>query len=140
MVLGAEAVGAEDNIKIKKTTFYFILVLILIVGAGFFFLKSGNSQTNGNTATGNGEVQKIVISERNSNYYPQTITVKVNQPVSISLDSSVQGCLRSFTIKEFGVAKYLATPQDAVVFTPTKTGTFTFACSMGMGFGKLIVE
>ena len=104
------------------------------------FLKGENSSSAGDVAVGSGDVQKIVISEKNYNYYPQTIKAKVNQPVSISLDSSVKGCLRSFTIKEFGVAKYLATPQDTLVFTPTKTGTFTFACSMGMGYGKIIVE
>lgn len=140
MVLVMEDVAAEDKMKIKKTTLYFVFVLILILGAGFLFLKSGNSQTNGNPTTKNGEVQEIILGEKNLNYYPDTIKVNVNKPVSISLDSSVQGCLRSFTIKEFGVAKYLATSQDVVVFTPTKTGTFTFSCSMNMGYGKLIVE
>ena len=34
----------------------------------------------------------------------------------------------------------LQTPTDYVEFTPTKKGTFGFACSMGMGTGTLIVE
>ena len=60
--------------------------------------------------------------------------------MSISLDSSVTGCLRSFTIKDLGVSKYAKTPSETIDFTPTKKGTFTFACVMGMGYGKLIVE
>ncbi len=94
----------------------------------------------GNALAGNGNVQKVVIGVRNYNYYPNTITVKVGQPVSISLDESVSGCLRDFTIRDFGIREYLRTPQDTIEFTPDKKGTFTFACSMGMGRGRLIVE
>ena len=126
--------------KIKKTNLYFTLLLILIVGTGFVFLRGGNSELGDNVAVGNGEVQKIILSEKNLNYYPDMIKVKVGQPVSISLDSSVQGCLRSFTIRDLGVAKYVKTPQETIDFTPNKKGTFTFSCSMNMGYGKIVVE
>ena len=63
----------------------------------------------------------------------------MNKPVRIYLDASVRGCYRSFTVKSFGVAKNLRTPEDYVEFTPDKEGTFGFACSMGMGTGKIIV-
>ncbi len=127
--------------KIKKTTLYFVLVLILVFGAGAVFLKGGNSSPpSTNSPVGDGEVQEIVLSIKNYNYYPNTITVKADQPVSISLDSSVQGCFRSLVIKDLGVSKSARTPQDTIDFTPTKKGTFTFTCSMGMGYGKIIVE
>ena len=126
--------------EIKKTTMYFVSVLILIVGVGFFFLRGGNSEPSDNIIPGNGEIQNIVLSEKNLNYYPDMIKIKANQPVSISLDSSVQGCLRSFTIRDLGVAKYVKTQEETIDFTPTKKGTFTFTCSMGMGYGKIVVE
>ncbi|KAF0216769.1 MAG: Heavy metal transport/detoxification protein, partial [bacterium] len=87
-----------------------------------------------------GNVQKVILGMKNYNYNPNTITVKAGQPVSITLDSSVQGCLRSFAIKDLGVSKYAKTPSETIDFTPTKKGTFTFACSMGMGYGTLVVE
>lgn len=127
--------------KIKKTTLYLALTLILVIGAGYFLLNGSETATsNVDSTTQNGEVQKVIIGVKNYNYYPNTINVKVGQPVRISLDSSVAGCFRSFTIREFGVAKYLKTPSDYVEFTPTKKGTFRFACSMGMGTGTLVVE
>ncbi len=126
--------------KIKKTTLYFVLVLILVAGAGAVFLKGGNSSPPDNPVVGEGEAQNIVLSIKDYNYYPNTITVKANQPVSISLDSSVQGCFRSLVIKDLGVSESARTPQDTIDFTPTKKGTFTFTCSMGMGYGKIIVE
>ena len=86
--------------KIKKTTLYAAMAMILIVTAGFFMLKESSSTTNIAAAeTQGGEFQKVVIGVKNLNYYPNTITVKSGIPVRIYLDSSVTGCLRSFTIK-----------------------------------------
>src|SRR3989344_6765306 len=116
-----------------------ILFLVILIG-GFVFVGSHDKGVSGNVVnSGNGDVQKITLSIKDYNYYPQEIRVKVNQLVSISLDSSVTGCFRYLTIKELGLAKNLATPQDTLDFTPTQKGEYTFACSMGMGYGKLIV-
>lgn len=128
--------------KIKKTTLY-ILGIILLVGVAWYFMadnSSGNIDNNPGNGIGNGEVQDVVIGMKDYNYYPNTIKVKQGQPVRISLDESVYGCFRSFTIRDFGVNKYLRTPEEYVEFTPNKKGTFRFACSMGMGTGTLIVE
>ena len=127
--------------KIKKTFLYFALTIILIIGAGYFLLgKESLNQNEIPNDFGGGDFQKVVLGVKNLNYYPNTITVQYGKPVRIYLDSSVSGCLRSFTIRDFGVAKYLKTPSDYVEFTPNKKGTFRFACSMGMGTGTLIVE
>ncbi|MEK6829983.1 MAG: cupredoxin domain-containing protein [Nanoarchaeota archaeon] len=126
---------------------YYIMMIILIVGiAGFFVFggfganETGNAINNNTDGNANGQAQKIVLGIKNYNYYPNTITVKSGEPVRIYLDESVVGCYRGFTIKDFGIAKYLKTPSDYVEFTPNKKGTFRFACSMGMGTGTLIVE
>lgn len=128
----------------KNTTLLGTLLLILIVVGGFIFLNKGNSTPSPNnwenSSVNSGEYQKVVLGFKNFNYYPNTVTVKAGIPVRISLDSSVSGCYRSFTIKEFGIARYLGTPEAYVEFTPTKPGTYTFSCSMGMGRGLLIVE
>ena len=128
----------------KNTTLgIFALVIMLFIG-GYVFL--GSAKTNGNSITGNvinnnqDGVQKIVISEKGLNYYPEEIRVKANQPVSLSLDNKVKGCLRSIAIRDLGISKYLKAVTDTLDFTPTKTGIFAFSCSMGMGYGKLIVE
>jgi len=131
--------------EIKKSTLYIGAILLVLVIVGFFFFRGGSSAINGNVVSEGsqalqGEVQKVVISEKNLNYYPNEIKVKAGQPVSIKLDSSVKGCLRSFNIKDLGVSKYAKTPSETIDFTPTKKGTFRFACSMGMGYGKIIVE
>ncbi len=130
----------SEAIKIRKTTFYFILAISIIIIGGFYMLKGNSSTANLPSETSNGEFQKVVIGMKNLNYYPNTINVQSGKPVRIYLDNSVSGCFRSFTIRDFGVAKYLKSPSDYVEFTPNKKGTFRFACSMGMGTGTLVVE
>ncbi len=129
----------------KKTTVYIALTLIMVGLLGYLLLENSNTNVssaiqNSASADSGSNFQKVVLSMQNYNYYPNTVTVKSGQPVRIYLDSSVQGCYRGFTIRSFGIAKYLATPSDYVEFTPTQKGTFQFACSMGMGRGTLIVE
>lgn len=125
---------------IKKSTLYTVLVLVLIVIGGFMFFQSGGSGSSDDVNVKSDDVQNVVLGIKNYNYYPNTITVKAGMPVRISLDNSVAGCYRSFTIKELGISKNLKTPADYIEFTPTKKGTFRFACIMGMGYGTLVVE
>lgn len=127
--------------KVRKTTLYFFGISLLIGLAAHLILANVQDVENVKDIDFvEGESQKVVIGMKDFNYYPQTVRVKVNQPVEIHLDDSVQGCFRSFTIREFGVSEYLKTSKDKIIFTPTKTGSFRFACSMGMGTGTLIVE
>ena len=123
----------------KNTTLLIIIVLI-VIGGGYFLIKAESASSNATSGSINGETQKITISMKNNNYYPNTITVKAGQPVEITLDNSVSGCYRSFTINSLGVYKTSRNPSDKIVFTPTKAGTYPFACSMNMGRGTLIVE
>ncbi len=127
--------------KIKKSATYISGIIILIIIGGYFLINN-NSNFTGNIIKddSNNGVQKIVLGIKNYNYYPNTITVKEGKPVRIYLDASVTGCLRSFTIKDLGIAKNLPTPNDYIEFTPNKKGTYKFACIMGMGTGTLIVE
>ncbi len=120
-----------------------IVIMTLVIG-GFVFVNGKNGTTS-NVVSNNGQVvqgqtQKVLISGKNFNYYPSKINVKANQPVEITLDDKVKGCLRAFTIRDLGVSQYARTPNDKIFFTPNKKGTFTFTCSMNMGFGKIIVE
>ena len=126
----------------KNTTILAIIIIIILVAGAFIYFNSGSispsSGSNTNVQTEN--AQKITIGIKNYNYYPNTITVKEGVPVEITLDNSVVGCYRSFTIRDLGVQKNSRSPSDKITFTPAKKGTFRFACSMGMGTGTIIVE
>jgi plastocyanin domain-containing protein len=62
-------------------------------------------------------------------------------PAEIVVDTNkVKGCLQSIVIPDFNVRKYV-TPKDNVIrFIPDKKGKFSYSCSMGMGYGQIIVN
>lgn len=130
----------------KNTTILAIMGIVILAVGVFIYFNSNVAQAdinvngNSNTDTNNENAQKITLGIKNYNYYPDTITIKVDKPVEITLDNSVVGCYRSFVVPEFRVNGYSANPSQKITFTPTKTGTFRFQCSMGMGRGTLIVE
>jgi plastocyanin domain-containing protein len=118
-----------------------VLILMVIIGIGAFLFSNGsNNNLDGNSVKSDGEFQEVVLRMKNYNYYPNEISVNVGEPVRITLDSSVKGCYRGFTINELNVRKYSKSPEDYIEFTPMEKGTYRFACSMGMGTGTLIVK
>jgi len=130
----------------KNTTILVIIGVVIVAVGAFIFMNSG-SDINGGVIIDDtqgeviqGELQKVNIGIKNYNYYPNTIEVKSGKPVEITLDKSVSGCYRSFNINSMGISQYSKDPSQKIIFTPTKSGTYTFACSMGMGYGKLIVK
>jgi Cu+-exporting ATPase len=124
----------------KNLTPIMFVVLVVIALATYFFVHQGSAQSAQTINSGSGDYQKVVLSMQNGNYYPNTITVDSGKPVRVYLDSSVQGCYRSFFIPSFGVQKYFPSSQDYVEFTPDKPGSYGFRCGMGMGHGVLTVK
>ena len=120
-----------------------ILIMILVSGAGALLVK-GSIKAGMKDGTvvidPSGSVQRITLSQKNLNYYPQTVTVRAGNPVVLTLDNTVKGCLRAVSIPQLGVSKYLRAATDTLAFTPAQKGSFTIQCSMGMGRGKLVVQ
>ncbi len=86
-------------------------------------------------------VQEVELSWGKLNYNPQEIVVQKGIPVKITGDlKRLTGCFRSLRIDDFDVSKTFTERDNTVTFTPDKTGTFKFACAMGMGRGVLKVQ
>ncbi len=89
----------------------------------------------------NGEEQVVDLTVKNYNYFPQIINLKYNVPAKIIVDTDkVKGCLQSIVIPDFKIRKFVTSKDNVISFTPNKKGTFSFSCSMGMGFGKIVVS
>ena len=89
-----------------------------------------------------GGVQRVEIEVKNNGYVPNYITVKKGVPVELTLRSNeTYSCALSFVLREFGIQTFLkSTDEQTFTFTPTKTGSFTYTCSMGMYTGVLEVK
>ncbi len=131
----------------KNMSLLAIIVVVIAIIGGFLFARAGadtavdSQEVIADNFGGDvNDVQKVTLGLKNYNYWPNEVTVKAGAPVEITLDQSVVGCLRSFSIKDFGVNKYSKSPDEKIVFTPNKKGKFRFSCSMGMGYGTLIVK
>jgi plastocyanin domain-containing protein len=130
----------------QKSTFNGLVIFAIILIGGFMLTKSDASRG----MTGNaiavesqkiqGEMQRVILSQDGYNY--KDATAQAGKPIVISADSSVGGCLRSavFNIDGKKYSKYLRSPEDTLELPALSKGTYTFSCSMGMGFGKLIVQ
>lgn len=86
-------------------------------------------------------VQNITINVNNHGYEASSNTIKVGVPVKLELiTNNVLGCSRAFTIPEYNISKVLPqTGSEIVEFTPSKVGSLTYTCSMGMYFGSFNV-
>ena len=131
----------HKNISKKGSLRWFIVFLVGFLVVAGIIVFSGMTRTSGNVVQGNDQkdVQKITLSF-NGGYSPNTIRVREGIPVEITLDNSVKGCFRSLVIRDLGVSESSASPSDTIRFTPTKTGSFKFSCSMGMATGTIVVE
>jgi plastocyanin len=99
------------------------------------------AQQAGTLAEVKNGVQEVALTVQGANYYPNPIRVKIGVPVKLVADmESVTGCSRSIVIPDFGVRKTVSAGDNAIEFTPGKSGTFSFSCSMGMYRGTIVVE
>jgi len=130
----------------KNTTILVMMVLMIALVGGFVYVKGNN--VNGNVVSGTeiqpttqqGQIQKVVLSQDGYNY--KDSIAEAGKPIAISADSSVGGCLRSvvFNIEGKKYSKYLKTPGETLELPALSKGTYPFSCSMGMGYGKLVVK
>ena len=76
----------------------------------------------------------IGVTARQWAFEPSTITVKLGQKVTLNITST--DVTHGIGIPDFGVNTNLeAGKTSAVTFTPDKTGSFTFFCSVFCGSG-----
>lgn len=73
-------------------------------------------------------------------YEPSTLTVTEGVPVTWNIEGAdFMGCASTLVLRAFGVSTTLRPGPNTVTFTPTKTGRYTFSCSMGMVRGTMNV-
>lgn len=131
------------------------LIVFLILGVGFY-INDRRSMANTNASDNSTLIPKvagtadsnikIITMETGSFFFkPTELRVEKDKPVKLVITNT--GGIHDFVIDELGVKSKVVRDGEnlEVVFTPNKTGTFEFYCSianhrqMGMK-GTIVVE
>lgn len=86
--------------------------------------------------------QEVTIDVGPRGYTASATTLKQGVPVTLTMQThGTLGCSRAFTIPEFGISKILPLEGTEIIeFTPQKTGTLVYSCSMGMYTGTFEIQ
>ncbi|MBI4019049.1 MAG: cupredoxin domain-containing protein [Candidatus Aenigmarchaeota archaeon] len=109
-------------------------------GASFALASSGEKTET--SAILSGDIQEVTIRMGLLQYTPNYIVVKKDIPLRIRLEADKNaGCTRSIVFPDFNIRKTVpAGGADIVEFTPTRAGTYRFACTMSMASGSIVVQ
>ncbi|MDD5731692.1 MAG: sulfite exporter TauE/SafE family protein [Patescibacteria group bacterium] len=104
--------------------------------------QNNNVQDNGFTPPTGGEngVQVVRMTEKSNGYSPNSFTIKKGVPVKWIIDATnIYSCASSIVSRDLNISTTLQSGENVIEFTPQKTGTISFTCSMGMYRGVFTV-
>ncbi|PIQ67883.1 hypothetical protein CO173_00290 [Candidatus Uhrbacteria bacterium CG_4_9_14_3_um_filter_41_35] len=144
---GATSVKGQSLKRFTQMAGAFVVVLgisnitngaTLLGFSGLQFVDAKQVIT-GNQIIEGEQVIKMAVTSRGT-YEPDFLTVTEGIPVRWEIEGAdFMGCADSLILRAFGVNVNLETGKNIVNFTPTKTGRYTFSCSMGMVRGTMNV-
>ena len=113
------------------------LALIGLI-AWYFWMSKRDETVAGLTSDGTQEAFILV----KGGYSPDTIRVSAGQPVRLVFNRQESDpCSERVVLDAFGVSADLPQGRNvSVAFTPTETGSYEFACQMGMLRGTILVS
>jgi membrane fusion protein, copper/silver efflux system len=139
VITGGYLIDSESSLQMPQTQ----SSTELERGSGRKDPKEGSAEpsTDVTAPAENGKTKEIKITVDYA-YIPDLIEVKKGEKVRLLFYRKEDSeCTEEVVFKNFGIRKKLpAFKTTAVEFTPTKAGTFRFACGMDMVEGKLIVK
>lgn len=142
LMFGIGALSSYISRKASHNIMKFGAILVIILGLSMFNnalalsginFSQGSDSTSGVRAEVQDDIQ-VVTTELNGGRY-EPIIVEVGKPVKWNVkasDGNLNGCNNRMIIREYGVEKSLEIGDNIIEFTPTKAGTYTYSCWMGM--------
>ena len=87
-------------------------------------------------------VQKATVALTEKGYQPTSLKLRRGIPAQVTFIRKVAAtCGTQVVIPEYDIKRDFPLNQPvSVLFTPTKSGRFTFSCGMGMLHGSLVVQ
>jgi plastocyanin domain-containing protein len=116
----------------RSTTILLVLALVAALGA-FALAQDKKAPANVQTA-------KVTVDAKG--FTPGSLDLKANTPAKITFTrTSNDTCATEVVFPDYKINKPLPLNKAVdVEFTPSKSGTFAFACGMNMFKGKVVVK
>lgn len=126
---------------------FFKVAAVVIIVLAVYNLKgalilSGVEVGSSDTVSAAPVNSEVTIAIESNGYSPRNINIPAGATVTLHLkNKNAYSCAQAFTIPKLGIKRIVAPGQDATItFTaPSKPGTLTFACSMGMYRGSFTI-
>jgi len=114
--------------------------LVSVIGALVVTFSAAATLAKGTPTKSAAQVIEMSVTEEG--FVPAQVKVKAGQPVKLIVTrKTARTCATEIVIKDFGIKQSLPLNQAVeVTFTPTKAGSFRYACAMDMIAGVIIVE
>lgn len=123
-----------------------LVFLIVVLGGGYFVVKSMKNNTPAPTPTSAVQqqttqptaqassaavMQEITVEGNEFAFTPSTLTLKQGEEAKITFKNTGK-FPHNFTISDLNVKSKTIKPgeEDTVTFTPDKTGSFTYVCTV----------
>ncbi|MEI6058814.1 MAG: sulfite exporter TauE/SafE family protein, partial [archaeon] len=150
----ATVISQKTTKRILKISAIIVLILglvmlnrgLTVLGSPYSFdsikasLSGSNSGGNSASAVVSGGVQVIDMNVDSSGYSPSSFVLKNGVPVKWNVNvKQLTGCNQEIILRDYGIDVHLKQGLNSIEFTPTKTGTASFSCGMGMLRGSFIV-
>jgi len=101
--------------------------------------EAGSPRAQDGVAVENG-VQIVRMDQGWDGYTPNTFTIKRGIPVRWIINASApNSCSSALSVPSLSIVKHLKQGENVVEFTPERTGTIRFTCTMGMYPGTFTV-
>lgn len=145
LCLGSLSGSFQKFHAVYRVLAVFVAVFGLLSISQGFSLAGVGMPTTSNEATAtskdSGNVQKIESQMENGRY--PDIEVEKGKEVEwtiIADEGDLTSCNYVVEIPEYGIEKELEVGKNTITFTPTKSGTYTYSCYMGMLTGTITVS
>jgi len=126
------------RIKLLRTPITIALMLFLAL---VVYLTS-NVQAQRRTKRRTPTIQKLTVALTEKGYQPGSLKLRRGIPAQVTFIRKVSAtCGTQVVIPVYDIKRDLPLNEPvSVAFTPSKSGTFTFSCGMGMLRGSLVVR
>lgn len=144
--------GLTSIIKGAFARRFYVTVGLAVLLFGIFNVRNGLALTGLTPSSTNSKAAKtasvklvdgyqvVRMTQKTNGYSPNSFSVTKGYPVKWIITSENQyTCAASIIMPTYGIRQNLTLGENTIEFTPTKTGSVQFTCSMGMYRGSFNV-